>query len=65
MDNQEISKFIIKNIGGLRAEIPSDFTQSDINAEQNGDTDCCDIDCNCSCLFDSNDHPNILPINPS
>lgn len=57
MQDQEISKFIIKTIGSLRAEtIPETGIVHQDNQEDE-DLGCCNDDSNCSCLFDSNDHP--------
>jgi hypothetical protein len=58
MQDQEISKYIIKKIGGLRAET---IPETGFAPQHEDDSDCCGNDCNCSSLFDSDDHPKSQP----
>lgn len=58
IQDQEISKYIIKKIGGLRAET---IPETGVAPQDEDASDCCSMDCNCSCLFDSDDHPKSQP----
>jgi hypothetical protein len=58
MQDQEISKYIIKNIGTLRAET---IPQTGVSPEEGDEPDCGIDGCNCSCLFDSSENPKSQP----